>query len=283
MHKVGTTERTSNERRDTSAIRGGHLDIVANVKEYLMMAKFVERKLTPVAVGRQILESVQSLAKQTIGFEKVFRATTLSSTATQVNHALERVTDQGRASRPTARLVCKVVLHARAGVNLELAGINRSAKSRVVLPSVLAISIALGVVEVLLGKIDTKTFAGNFELCSCVAMGKEAEDHDNVENGLLGHLGQSSHIHGLTVVAKPVAKVDALDIQTSKLATAAEKAARLFDKLSENVLNVSVTESLALHVGERRNVAGTKGVGPRNSADGKEDDKRSDQEEGGAG
>ena len=72
---------------------------------------------------------------------------------------------------------------------------------------------------------------------------------------------QTSDVHSLTVIAKPVAKVDALDVEAAELGGAKERSAHLLGELFEDVLDVSVAEGLALHVSERRGVTGTEGVG----------------------
>lgn len=96
--------------------------------------------------------------------------------------------------------------------------------------------------DVLRRQVDAQALLRDLELARRVAVREEAERHDEVQDRLLRELGQAGDVHGLGVVPEPVSEVDALDVETAKLAAAAEEAARLFDELGEGVFDVAVAE-----------------------------------------
>ena len=118
-------------------------------------------------------------------------------------------------------LVRNVVLHASLGINGELdLLVNGPTETAVVLTGILVISVVLGVVNVLLGPVATKSFAGNFELAGAIAEGHEAEDAKEEADSFSRDGLDRSNIDGLGVVAGPVAKVGLLYHELGELLAA---------------------------------------------------------------
>lgn len=116
-------------------------------------------------------QSVKGLAEETHRLVLVLCPVRRRVAATHVDTAQEGATDKSLGSVPVATLVGNVVLHTRLGVNLELARVDGATEARVDFTGVLAIGVALGVVNVLGGEVAAETLFGNFKLASDVAVG----------------------------------------------------------------------------------------------------------------
>lgn len=95
----------------------------------------------------------------------------------------------------------------------------------------------------------------------------EAEDPDENANGLRTDVLDGTHIDCLAVVAQPVTEIDTLDIQLAELASAGDPGQ---EESQQSIFNISMTPVLALDLGERGNVSGTKSIGL--AGDGEDDE-----------
>lgn len=126
---------------------------------------------------------MQRLSEETKGLVLGSRVLGLDKVASSVDALQQRAAHEGQGGVPPAALclsayltssqltVRDVVLHARLRVDLELAGVDRRAQARVVLARVLALAVALGVVDVLGRKVGAETLLGDLELAGGVAVG----------------------------------------------------------------------------------------------------------------
>ena len=164
---------------------------------------------------------MQSLAEKHEGLVLILGATGATSTASCINAFLKYTANVSGRSIPVAILIGDVVFHPRPGVNLKLTVVDWTAQAGVITPSIFAFTIALTgtsvirrvkfdirVVNVLDGKIASESLLGNFKLSRDVSVREEAESHDDIQDGLQVDLAETGNINSLTVVTKPVAKVD---------------------------------------------------------------------------
>lgn len=110
--------------------------------------------------------------------------------------------------------------------------------------------------------VASKAIARNLELLGSVAEAHEAEHPEEDADGLCRDHLDGADIDSLRVVAKPVAKVDALDIHLAELL--ASLAAN--EQGEQRVLDISMAPVLSLNGAQARNVAGTescRGPGPK--------------------
>lgn len=115
------------EGRNALAVRCLDKDIVADMAEDVLVSKLAETNLTPVAVGKKILHGVQTLAKQAVGLVEIGALFAVGDAAA-LDAVLEGLADEGGRGVPATVFRGHVVLHAIAGVNLELARVDRAAK-----------------------------------------------------------------------------------------------------------------------------------------------------------
>lgn len=95
----------------------------------------------------------------------------------------------------------------------------------------------------------------------------EAENPDENADGLCTDVLDGAHIHCLAVVAQPVSEIDTFDIQLAELASAGDTGQ---EESQQSIFNISVTPVLALDLGERGNISGTKSIGL--AGDGEDDE-----------
>lgn len=195
VNEVGTTERSRDEGEDRAALGAADLSVAADVGEDVLVSERDEDKLAVVRVRGEvlpealdrfsaaILQSVKGLAKKAEGLVLGGRVLGLDKVASSVDTLQQRTAHEGGGGVPVAALwllagrgcgkltIRNVVLHARLGVDLELARVDRGAQAGVVLAGVLALAVALGVVNVLGREVGTETLLGDLELAGGVTVG----------------------------------------------------------------------------------------------------------------
>lgn len=190
LTKVGTTKSTRHERRDIFAIGSLDSDAVTNVSEDIFEVLLPKRDFEPVAVSQQILEGMQSLAKETIGLEQI---STVVSTglAGELDGFLQRPTDVGGRGVIVLTFASDIVLsmeiglrayysralkvlHLLAGlvIDLQFNGFELASQLRMeLLRWFRSISISFGVVHMFDREVDTKAIGGKLEFFGSVAKG----------------------------------------------------------------------------------------------------------------
>lgn len=183
--------------------------------EDVAIAHLAKGELAVVAVGAEVLKAVEGLTETPKSLAQVglvpltFRATGVE--AAEMNAAGKAVADVSGTGRPLPRLVGDVVLHAGAGINLGLDGHDGPTEARVELLSVDSLGVAQGVVNVLLGTVDTEAVAGDLELIGGIAKGHEGENPYNDAQGLGIDALEGTDVEGLGIITEEVAEVDSLD------------------------------------------------------------------------
>jgi hypothetical protein len=111
-----------------------------------------------------------------------------------------------------------VVLHASFLVDSQLSlFIDGASESSIIVASVYAFAVSLGIINVLLGSVASEPLGCNFEFARTVTEGHEAENTKQKTDGLGGNSLDRSDIDGLRVVAAPVAQVGLLDHELAEL------------------------------------------------------------------
>ena len=100
----------------------------------------------------------------------------------EVNTSRNAVSDVARAGCPSTTVIGDVILHAGARIDQELLFLDGPSETRIVLPGILVVGIVLGVVNVLLGAVDTESLLGDLEFSGGVAKGQEAQN-PNLDDG----------------------------------------------------------------------------------------------------
>lgn len=158
--------------------------------------------------------------------------------AAELDAATEEVADVLGRRHDAGALVGNVVLHARVRVDAELRLlVDGPAQAAVVAARVLIVGVVLRVVDVVLGPVAAEPVGRHLELPRAVAKGQEAEDAQQQPDRLGRHRLDRAHVDCLRVVAQPVAKVDARDVELAELLAAGR--ARHHD-LEEDILNVTM-------------------------------------------
>jgi hypothetical protein len=124
---------------------------------------------------------------------------------------------------------------------------------------------------VLFWPITAKTCSGDLKFFGSIAKGHEAQDPQKDTNSFSADIFDSSHINGLTVITKPVAKVDLIRLAQESHGLPA-LAYSLYIKLREflatsgtshqncekSILNIAMTPVLALDPRSGSYITGTK-------------------------
>lgn len=109
-------------------------------------------------------------------------SSTMSVNPAKVNTSCYAVSDVSRAGCPSTTVIGDVILHTCGRIDQELLFLDRPSETRIVLPCVLVVGIVLGVVNVLLGAVDTESLLGDLEFSGGVAKGQEAQN-PNLDDG----------------------------------------------------------------------------------------------------
>lgn len=164
---------------------------------------------------------MESSTEQTQGLVEIRLATTVLVLATKLDTTTKKPPDKLCRGHDTGALVRNVVLHARPRVDCELCPlIDGASQTPVIVSSILALGVPLGVVDVLFGAVAAKTLGGDLEFAGTVAKGHEAQDAEEQTNGLGRHHLDGADIDGLGVVTSPVAEVGLLDHEIGELLAA---------------------------------------------------------------
>ena len=264
MKKVLTTKSTSDNRIDGLAVEVD-LAVATNVRKHVSVAQSDQNKLAVVCMSREIFKSVQRLAKQTKRLVLISIAVVGTRRATLLNTFSQGRSDVLSGCGPvTTTLIRNVIFHAGLGINLEFSGVNRTTESPVVSTRILALSVALGVVNMLLSTVDAKSVTGDLKLLSTIA--KLSESHNpkhNADQLRANVFAEGADINCLRVITEPVAKVDPLNSKVVELLSALEfgnEGSRGHSKGSEGVLNVSVSKVDTFDSGQRWNVSSAKAI-----------------------
>lgn len=105
VDKIGTPKRTSDDGGDLCAIRSAHLDVVADVEKNVMVTKAVQSKLGPVAMSGEVLERMECLAEEAVGFIQLCVLSRITCATTGLDDADESAADEAGAGAPSAALV----------------------------------------------------------------------------------------------------------------------------------------------------------------------------------
>lgn len=138
--------------------------------------------------------------------------------ASKFNAAGEEIPNMLGGCHNIGSLIGNVVLHARFRIDAELGAlVDWTAKSSVVLAGVDIVGIVLGVINMVLGAVATKTLGSNLEFTGAVAKGEEGKDAEKEADGFCRDRLDSADVDGLRIVTKPVAKVDTSNHELAKL------------------------------------------------------------------
>ena len=85
------------------------LTIVSDVAEYIVVSQLPKSKLTPVAMGKQVFQRVETGSHQTVGFPEVITFTA-PGPPTVFNASMEHTANQSSGRVPTPVLSSHVVL-----------------------------------------------------------------------------------------------------------------------------------------------------------------------------
>jgi hypothetical protein len=170
----------------------------------------VPTKLAEVGVSGKVLERVESLAEKTEGLVLSGGIAVLLEAAALLDTAEEGAANERLGCVPVSVLwelsvmltfvyltIRNVVLHSRLRINLELAIIDRTSKTRV--ECLRIIGVSLRVVNVLGREVAAETLLCDLKFLGGVAVREEAENHDQVENRLQGELAEASSVDRLCV------------------------------------------------------------------------------------
>jgi hypothetical protein len=122
---------------------------------------------------------MKTLAKTTKSFAKICLLTLGVSSTVRVESAEVDTSGEGELDIsstccPAAILIGNVVLHSSIAIDLELNGLNRTSKTRIILPSIVVVSITLGIINMLFWSIDAKSLVCDLELFCSIAKREEA-------------------------------------------------------------------------------------------------------------
>jgi hypothetical protein len=101
---------------------------------------------------------------------------TMSVNAAKVNTSCYAVSDVARAGCPSTTVIGDVILHTCGRIDQELLFLDGASETGIVLPCVLVVSIVLGVVNVLLGAVDTESLLGDLEFPRGITERQEAQN-----------------------------------------------------------------------------------------------------------
>lgn len=109
VDEVGTTESTSDERMDHTAVWRFDFDVLAHVREDVGVPLRDQCQLTEIAVGGEVFEGVQGFSKQSEGLILVVLVAGGSEFSTVMNTFLECASDECFGCIPSGALYSRSV------------------------------------------------------------------------------------------------------------------------------------------------------------------------------